>query len=80
MPKRDELVEALAVELGVAPLTPTESEAIRSRAGVAAHGPSDRTSAPLVSFLAGIAASGESDRVAKLDELRRRVGAIAPEG
>ena len=68
---RDELVGALAHELGVAPLTPAEIESLLSLAGAAAHGTGDRTTAPLVSFLAGLAATAGADRQAALGVAQR---------
>ena len=70
---RAELVDALAGELGVAPLTPAEVESLLSLAGAAAHGTGDRTTAPLVSFLAGLAAGREDDRLAAIADLTLRV-------
>jgi len=73
---REELIDGLASQLGLQPLTQTEIESVLALAAAAAHGTGDRTSAPLVSFLAGIAAAGNKDRVDVLDRARRRTGAI----
>ena len=75
---RTDLIDALAEDIGVAPLTPTEIESLLSLAAAAAHGTGDRTTAPLASFLAGLAAAGSQDRAASLDETRRRVAELAP--
>ena len=75
---RTDLIDALAENIGVAPLTPAEIESLLSLAAAAAHGTGDRTTAPLASFLAGLAAAGSQDRAASLDENRRRVAALAP--
>ena len=75
---RTDLIDALAEEIGVAPLTPAEIESLLSLAAAAAHGTGDRTTAPLASFLAGLAAAGSQDRAASLDETRRRVAELAP--
>jgi Domain of unknown function (DUF6457) len=73
---RDGLIEALAKQLGLSPLTPTEIDSVLSLAAVAAHGTGDRTSAPLVSFLAGQAAAGTQDRIDVLDRARQQTGSI----
>ena len=73
---RTDLIDALAEELGVAPLTPAEIESLLSLAAAAAHGTGDRTTAPLASFLAGLAAAGSQDRAASLDKTRRRVAEL----
>jgi hypothetical protein len=75
---RTALIEALAEDLGVAPLSPKEIESLLSLAAAAAHGTGDRTTAPLASFLAGLAAAGSQDRAASLDEARLRVAELAP--
>jgi hypothetical protein len=75
---RAELIDALARDIGVPPLTPSEIESVLALAAVAAHGTGDRTTAPLASFLAGLAAAAAEDRVAALDETRRRVAELAP--
>jgi hypothetical protein len=75
---RTALIEALAEDIGVAPLTAAEIESVLSLAAVAAHGTGDRTTAPLASFLAGLAAAGSQDRTASLDQTRRRVAELAP--
>jgi hypothetical protein len=75
---RTALIEALAEDIGVAPLTAAEIESVLSLAAVAAHGTGDRTTAPLASFLAGLAAACSQDRTASLDRARRRVAELAP--
>ena len=75
---RTDLIDALAHEIGVAPLTTAEIESLLSLAAAAAHGTGDRTTAPLASFLAGLAAASSQDRTASLDEARRRVAELAP--
>ena len=75
---RTDLIDALAEDIGVAPLTPAEIESLLSLAGAAAHGTGDRTTAPLASFLAGLAAAGSQDRAASIAETRRRVAELAP--
>ena len=72
------LIDALAEDIGVAPLTPTEIESLLSLAGAAAHGTGDRTTAPLASFLAGLAAAGSHDRAASIAESRRRIVRLVP--
>lgn len=79
MPKtRAELIEGLAEQSGVPPLTAGEVESILALAAVAAHGTGDRTSAPLVSFLAGLSAAGADDRTQALDTFRRLAAELAP--
>lgn len=73
---RDELMERLANQLGLEPLTQTENESVLALAAAAPHGTGDRTSAPLASFLAGIAAAGTEDRTDLLDRVRQQTGAI----
>jgi len=74
---RSALVEALAAEIGAAPLTETEIDSVLELASVAAHGSGDRTSAPLATFLAGIAvAGGGGDRAAVVDGLRERAARL----
>jgi hypothetical protein len=75
---RTALIEALAEDIGVAPLTAAEIESVLSLAAVAAHGTGDRTTAPLASFLAGLAAAGSQDRTASINQTRRRVAELAP--
>ncbi len=75
---RAALVDGLATELEVPPLTSSEIESILALAAVAAHGTGDRTSAPLVSFLAGIAAARSGDRRTALDDARRTTAELAP--
>ena len=74
---RTDLIDALAEDIGVAPLTPAEIESLLSLAAAAAHGTGDRTTAPLASFLAGLAAGGSQDRTPSLDETRRRITELA---
>jgi hypothetical protein len=76
---RADLIDALAKQIGVPPLTPPEVEAVLLLAAAAAHGTGDRTSAPLVSFLAGITAAASTDRETTLEDIRRRVAELAPE-
>jgi Domain of unknown function (DUF6457) len=73
---RGELIEGLANQLGVQPLTQAEIEAVLALAAAAAHGTGDRTSAPLASFLAGVAAAGTDERTDVLDRVRQQTGAI----
>jgi Domain of unknown function (DUF6457) len=73
---RGELVEGLANQLGLQPLTQAEIEAVLALAAAAAHGTGDRTSAPLASFLAGVAAASAEDRTEVLDRVRQQTGAI----
>ncbi len=75
---RGRLIDALAAQLGIPPLTPAEIESILSLAGVAAHGTGDRTSAPLVSFLTGLAAASSDDRDAVIDSVRRSAEQLVP--
>jgi hypothetical protein len=75
---RSELIEGLASRNDLRPLTPTEIESILALAAVAAHGTSDRTSAPLVSFLAGLGAAAADDRAESLDAFRRQAAELAP--
>ena len=72
------LIDALANDIGVPPLTPTEIESLLSLAGTAAHGTGDRPTAPLASFLAGLAAAGWQDRAASIADTAHRVGEVAP--
>ncbi len=76
---KTDLIEGLAADVGVAPLTAAEIEACLGLAAVAAHGTGDRTTAPLATFLAGIAAAGADDRAARIEDLRRRAAELAPE-
>jgi Domain of unknown function (DUF6457) len=73
---RSELIEGLAHQLGLKPLTQAEIESLLALAAAAAHGTGDRTSAPLASFLAGLAAAGTEDRTDLLDQVRQQTGAI----
>ncbi len=75
---RTDLIEALAKDLGTAPLNPQEIDGILSLAAVAAHLTGDRTSAPLTSFLAGVAAAGAADRIDTIDQVRKRAGELRP--
>lgn len=75
---RSHLVDALAQHVGVAPLTPAEIESILALAAVAAHGTSDRTTAPLASYLAGLAAAKADDRLEALNDIRRHTAELAP--
>ena len=75
---RTDLIDALAQDIGEAPLTTAEIESLLSLAGAAAHGTGDRTTAPLASFLAGVAAAASQDRAASIAETRRRVAELAP--
>ncbi|HUO71333.1 MAG TPA: DUF6457 domain-containing protein [Solirubrobacteraceae bacterium] len=77
---RTDLIEALAKDLGSAPLSQPEIDAILSLAAVAAHGTGDRTAAPLASFLAGVAAAGADSRVATIDRARKRAGELSAPG
>ena len=77
---RTDLIEALAGDLGTAPLSQTEIDAVLSLAAVAAHGTGDRTTAPLVSFLAGCAAAGAGNRVDTIDRARKRTGELSAPG
>jgi len=72
---RSELLEALAGEVGVAPLSDAEVDALLDLASIAAHGTGDRTSAPLTTFLAGIAAAG-GDRLGSVARLRERTAEL----
>lgn len=77
---RDELIDALANQLGLQPLNQAEVESVLALAATAAHGTGDRTSAPLVSFLAGLAV-GDANREDVLDRIRQKAGAITgPQG
>jgi hypothetical protein len=67
---RGELLDHLASELAVAPLTAVEIDALLDLAGAAAHGTGERTSAPLTTFLAGLAAAAATDRMACIEKLR----------
>ena len=71
-------MDALAQDIGVAPLPPAEIESLLSLAGAAAHETCDRATAPLASFLAGLAAAGSHDRAASIAETRCRVAELAP--
>lgn len=73
---RSELLEVLAGEVGVAPLSGAEVDALLDLASVAAHGTGDRTSAPLTTFLAGIAAAGGGDRLGSVARLRERTAEL----
>jgi hypothetical protein len=73
---RGELIDGLANQLGLPPLTPAEIESVLALAAAAAHGTGDRTSAPLASFLAGVAAASTEDRTELLDRVRQQAGAI----
>lgn len=75
---RSELVEAVAHELGVAPLDEREIDAVLLLAGAAAHGTGDRTAAPLTCFLAGLAAAGPAARAETLERVRTHVVAFMP--
>lgn len=76
---RAELIDGLAEQAGVLPLTPGETESILALAAVAAHGTGDRTSAPLASFLAGLSAAKAGDRTQALDTFRRLAAELAPD-
>jgi hypothetical protein len=76
---RTELIDGLAAQLGVPPLTPAEIEAVLALAAVAAHGTGDRTSAPLTTFLVGLSAGSGDDRLEALNGARRRAAELAPE-
>ena len=73
---RGELIDRLANELGLQPLSEAEIESVLALAAAAAHGTGDRTSAPLASFLAGVAAAGSKDRTDVLDRVRQQTGRI----
>lgn len=75
---RTRLIDELAAQAGVPPLTAEECDAILALASVAAHGTGDRTSAPLAAFLAGLASAGEPDRLRVLDDVRERAAAVSP--
>lgn len=75
---RADLIAALAGHIGTQPLTEGEIEACLALAAVAAHGTSDRTTAPLASFLAGVAAGTSEDRATTLDQIRRKAAELAP--
>ena len=66
---REEWLERFAAELGVAPPSPAETEALLALTGVAAHA-SERTAAPLSAWLVGRAglspaeAQGVAERLA----------------
>jgi hypothetical protein len=77
---RTDLIEALAKDLGMVPLSQPEIDAVLSLAAVAAHGTGDRTTAPLASFLAGCAAAGAEDRVETIDRARKRAGELSAPG
>jgi hypothetical protein len=77
--ERAELIDGLAAELGVAPLSGSEIESLLSLAGAAAHGTGDRTSAPLVTFLAGVAAASGADRGEAIARVHTRTTELAPE-
>jgi hypothetical protein len=73
---RTALIEALANDVGVAPLSGAEVDAVLELAAVAAHGSGDRTSAPLATFLAGIAAAGADERAAVVAALKERTSQL----
>jgi hypothetical protein len=75
---RSDLVEGLASQIGVPPLTGGEIDACLALAAAAAHGTGDRTAAPLATFLAGLAAAGSGDRARTLEEIRRATTELAP--
>jgi Domain of unknown function (DUF6457) len=75
---RGNLIDRLAEQIGVPPLTQDEVDAVLELAAQAAHGTGDRTSAPLASFLAGIAAADTDDRAAAIVRLRDAAASIAP--
>ncbi|MHB8491984.1 MAG: DUF6457 domain-containing protein [Solirubrobacteraceae bacterium] len=64
---RDQWIEAFAAEIGLAPPTPDQVEALLELAATAAHA-SERTAAPLATWLAGA-----SDRpLQELNEAAKR--------
>ncbi len=75
---RAELVDHLAEQAGIAPLTTAEIDAALALAGAAAHGTGDRTSAPIACFLAGLAAAGFESRDACIAAFQERTATFAP--